>query len=52
VSPAVEFAAAAKEATAARAKAETGATWPRPRSGGDATEPPPLPNAVEQEAGA
>ena len=52
VSPAVEFAAAAKEATAARAKAGTGATWPRPRSGGDATEPPPLPHAMEQEAGA
>ena len=51
VSPAVEFAAAAKEATAARAKAGAGATWPQPRSGGDATEPPPLPNAMEQEAG-
>ena len=50
VSPAVEFAAAAKEATAARAKAGAGATWPQPRSG-DATEPPPLPNAMEQEAG-
>ena len=50
VSPAVEFAAAAKEATAARAKVGAGATWPQPRSG-DATEPPPLPNAMEQEAG-
>jgi len=52
VSPAVEFAEAAKEAAAAGSKAGAAATWPRPQPGRAATEPPPLPDAVEQEAGA
>jgi len=51
-SPAAEFAEAAKEAAAAVPKAGAGATWPRPLPVRAATEPPPLPDAVEQEAGA
>ena len=51
--PAHEFAEAAKEAAAA-AGANTGnsTAWSRPLSGREAAEPPPLPNAVEQETGA
>ena len=51
--PAHEFAEAAKEAAAA-AGVNTGSStaWSRPLSGREAAEPPPLPNAVEQETGA
>ena len=48
-SPAAEFAAAAGEAAALGA---AGAMPARPTSGRAAGEPPPLPDAVEQEAGA
>jgi hypothetical protein len=52
-SPAVEFAEAAEEKATAEAKAATGAARPRPPlSDRIVTEPPPLPDAVEQEAGA
>jgi hypothetical protein len=49
--PAAEFAAAAEDAAVDHAKAAAAATR-APLSGRAATEPPPLPEAVEQEAGA
>jgi hypothetical protein len=52
VGPAAEFAAAAGEAAADDAKAAAAATRAGPRAGRSAGEPPPLPDAVEQEAGA
>jgi hypothetical protein len=51
-SPAAEFAEAAGEAAAGDAKAAAAATRAGPRAGRSAGEPPPLPDAVEQEAGA
>jgi hypothetical protein len=51
-STAAEFAAAAEEATAADVKAGAAGTRPAARASRSAAEPPPLPEGVEQEAGA
>jgi hypothetical protein len=49
--PAAEFAAAAGEAAADDAREAAAVTRPSPMPGRAAGEPPPLPSAVEQEAG-
>jgi hypothetical protein len=51
-STAAEFAAAAEEATAADVKAGAAVTRSAARASRSAGEPPPLPEGVEQEAGA
>ena len=52
VGPAAEFAEAAGAAAADKAQAAAAAIRAAPRAGRSAGEPPPLPDAVEQEAGA